>query len=136
MHTIETLAREYREALSARKEDDPLLLEQIVTLEENQIDYLDAILSRNQLSTSSTRTAQYLKNLLYRILNRLNELLKNPSYVPSFRSPRTPCRTLKAALEQSQIDIFVLYDKLSLSYDELAYLLSLENRKTALFGFL
>ena len=136
MQNLEALAREYREALSVRGEDDAQIIEQIIVLEENQLDYVDAILARAQLPQTSARVANYAKNLLYRILNKLNVLLKNPSYVPSFRNPQQPCRALRSTLIQSQINIFVLYDKLSLSYADLAELLSLENRKSAVINFL
>lgn len=136
METIERLAREYREALSSSNDDPAVYLDQIVLIEENQLDFIDAILARNQLSPTLSRTLNYVKNIVFRILNKLNALLKNPSYVPSFRSPQTPCRALKSTLLNSQISLFALYDKLPLPFSDLAELLSLENRKTALLGVL
>lgn len=133
MQNIEQLAREYRNALESTAPDGSAVIEQIIILEENQLDYLNGLIPR--LPQNTRRTANYLKNVIYRSLSKLNALIKNTSYVPSFRNVNVPCQSLKSALLSTQISIFVLLDKLPLPYADIAEILSLENRKLGLLSF-
>ena len=133
-NNIEKLAREYREALQTFSTDGAATIEQIITLEENQSDYLGALALR--VSAPARRNVNYLKNLVYRILQKLNALLKNDSYVPAFRNANIPCSALIPSILNTQTSIFVLYDKLSVPYADLAEILALENRKAALLALL
>ena len=108
--------------------------EQIVALEENQSEYLSALYLR--APASARRTVSYLKNLVFRILQKLNALIKNNAYVPAFRNANIPCSALVGAILNTQISIFVLYDRLDIPYADLSEILSLENRKAALLALL
>ncbi len=134
MQNLEQLAREYRNALENSAQDGSSVIEQIIILEENQLDYLNGLIPR--LPASSRRTANYFKNIVFRSLSKLNALIKNTSYVPSFRNVNVPCQSLKNALLSTQISIFVLLDKLPLPYADIAEILSLENRKLALLSLI
>ena len=134
MNHEERLAREYREALE--RADGETDVERIVALEENQLDAVNALLARAPLSGTERRTLSYVKNVTYRILQKLNALVKNEAYVPSFRTVTTPCSSLLSSLVNTQIGIYVLYDAGTLPYASLSEILSLENRKTALLGTL
>ena len=131
---MEKMAREYREALAAFSVDGAATVEQIVVLEENQSEYLSALFLRSP--ASSRRVVSYLKNLAFRILQKLNALVKNNAYVPAFRNANIPCSALVGALLNTQISIFALYDKLDIPYSDLAEILELENRKAALLALL
>ena len=130
----EKMAREYREALATLPVNGTDTLERIVALEENQSEYLNALSLR--VPAPARRNVNYLKNLVFRILQKLNILMKNDAYVPAFRNANVPCQALVSALLNTQINIFVLYDQLDLPYVELAEILSLENRKAALLALL
>lgn len=129
---IEKMAREYREALRTVSTDDGSVVERIITLEENQLDYLNALSLR--VSPTARRNVNYLKSVVYRILQRLNALLKNDGYVPSFRNTNVPCSALVPVLLNTQTSIFSLYDELSYPYETVAELLSYENRKAAILA--
>ena len=88
MQNLEQLAREYRNALENSAQDGSSVIEQIIILEENQLDYLNGLIPR--LPASSRRTANYFKNIVFRSLSKLNALIKNTSYVPSFRNVNVP----------------------------------------------
>ena len=130
---IEKMAREYREVM-ATEGDNTATVERIVALEENQSEYLAALALR--VPSSARRNVNYLKNLVFRILQKLNALLKNDAYVPAFRNNNMPCQALVGSILGTQTNIFVLYDKLDLPYADLAEILALENRKAALLALL
>ena len=127
MDKIEQLAREYKHALEASSSDDTSVVEQIIVLEENQLDYLNALLQR--VPPQARRTVNYLKNIVFRSLQKLNSILRNDSYVPSFRNVNIPNSSLIGAILSTQISIFVLFDKINLPFNDIAEILSLENRK-------
>lgn len=131
---IEKMAREYRQALESSEASGVPSVEQIITLEENQLDCLNALLPR--VSLPARRTINYIKNIVFRLLQKLNLLLHNDAYVPSFRNVNIQGTYLVNALLNTQISIFALYDKLPLPYNDLAEILSLENRKTSFLSLL
>ena len=118
-NNLERLAREYRTALE-NSDDGAATIEQIVILEENQLDYLVGMLPRS--SCQQRRTLNYIKNVIYRSLAKLNALIQNTSYIPSFRNVNVPCQSLKSALP--------------LPYSDIAEILSYENRKLGLISVL
>ena len=130
---MEKLARDYREALSGKDASGDAVA-RIVQLEEAQLDYLNALLPR--LQGLPRRTVNYLKNVIFRVLQRLNALVGNPSYVPAFRSACVSSASALAGAKNLQISIFVLLDESGLSYEKTAEILALETRKTALLGTL
>ena len=132
-NNLERLAREYRTALE-NSDDGAATIEQIVILEENQLDYLVGMLPRS--SCQQRRTLNYIKNVIYRSLAKLNALIQNTSYIPSFRNVNVPGQSLKSAFTSTQISIFVLLDRLPLPYSDMAEILSYENRKLGLISVL
>ena len=130
---MEKLARDYREALSENRTDLDAV-QRIVRLEEAQLDYLNALLPR--LQGLPRRTVNYLKNVIFRVLQRLNELVGNPAYVPAFRSVCVSSASALANVKNLQISVFVLLDESGLGYEKTAEILALETRKTALLGTL
>ena len=132
-NNLERLAREYRTDLE-NSDDGAATIEQIVILEENQLDYLVGMLPRS--SCQQRRTLNYIKNVIYRSLAKLNALIQNTSYIPSFRNVNVPCQSLKSAFTSTQISIFVLLDRLPLPYSDIAEILSYENRKLGLISVL
>ena len=126
MENLERMAREYREILENSSTDSTLVLEQIIIIEENQLELLTCI---QKASTPALKTVNYIKNLIFRSLNKLNVLLGRTSYVPRFRSGTITCESIPISLLGAQIDIFVLLDELNLAFIDIAEILSLENRK-------
>lgn len=126
MENLERMAREYREILEHTSPDSTLSIEQIIIIEENQLELLGCI---QKASPPALKVVNYIKNLIFRILNKLSNLLGEPSYVPRFKSGSVYCNSIPNALLGSQIDIFVLLDGLNLSFVDIAEILSLENRK-------
>ena len=125
---MERMAREYKQAI-ALSADDNTTIEQMILLEENQLDMLSELSSLR--SNATVRTVGYLKNLVFRSLSILNNLIGNPSYVPSVRN--APCvlsapRAILSLYDQ-QLSVLLLSDKLS---DLPASFLSYENRKLSL----
>jgi hypothetical protein len=133
---FEQMAREYKNALATvpTVTDSDTYLEQIITISEGQFDALDDINTNSQLCK---RMINYLKNLTYQTLIIVQKLLDGTNYVPQFRNiSRNSSSTAKSRLINSQIDIFILLDKLATTRTDLAELISLENRKMAILSSL
>lgn len=125
---IQNLAREYERVLQTGGGD---VLERLIILEENQIDYFDCLLR----TTRNARIVNYLKNLAFRALAILSTKNGQSAYIPSVRSPESCANSLSRALN-TQVDIFILLDKYDAPFADKAELISLENRKAALIAAL
>lgn len=125
---MEQMAREYKRAI-ALTADDNTTVEQIVLLEENQLELLNDLSSLR--SNATVRTVGYLKNLIFRSLGILNELLGNSSYIPSLRNDPCPYSAPRAILNlyDQQLSILILSDKLP---DLPPAFIAYENRKMSL----
>ncbi|NLL55998.1 MAG: hypothetical protein GX242_02160 [Clostridiales bacterium] len=132
---FEQMAREYRDALAnmPMSVDSSNYLEQIITLNENQLDCIFELrrCARTQLAC---KLANYLKNLIFRSLAIATRLLNGDTYLPSFRNPHRFCSNALARLINAQIDIFVVLDRLSPLRNDLNELIHIENRKMAILA--
>ncbi len=134
---MELLAKEYNKVLSEYKtssSDDSNILERVMLLLESQIEIIE-IISRcfcNRIS----KTLSYIKNLTYRSIVKVNEMLGSSAYIPTFRSSQVNANGSINRLLEIQIDIFTLLDKLQNEYLIRAELLQWENRKTAFLSSL
>lgn len=131
---MEELAKAYRANLAATEPTDrSTTIEAMINLSEAQLDVL------NQTICSSARqnkNINYLKNITYRSIVLLNSLISAESYVPPFRNyGRNSNPNYVSRLNELQIDIFVLADKLTYAQD-LAQILNLENRKMSIIAIL
>ncbi len=129
---IQNMTREYERALSSVNPSQSEVIERLIILEENQLDYFDC-LSR---SSRNGRTVNYLKNLNFRILNILAVKNGQPSYIPSVRTPEPCCSSPLSRAMNAQLDIFILLDRLDTPFADRAELISLENRKASLLAML
>lgn len=127
---IQKLTKEYEQALTTADENGDLY-ERLIVLEENQLDAFDCLIRTNRYG----RTVTYLKNLSFRILNILSVKNGQTSYLPSVRTP-SACGNALARATATQLDIFVLADKIDLPFQDKAEFLSLENRKLAVLNTL
>lgn len=133
MDNIERMAREYRAAMENSSTENSSIIEQIMIIERNQLDILNSI---QRVNSITMKTVNYLKSLTYRALTKLNALIGNGSYIPAFRNGSTVCCCVKIGLLGYQIDIFVLLDKLNISFSDIEEILTIENRKSSLISYL
>ncbi len=127
---IQKLTKEYEQALTTADENGDLY-ERLIVLEENQLDAFDCMLRTSRCG----RTVTYLKNLSFRILNILSVKNGQNAYLPSVRTP-SACGNALSRATATQLDIFVLADKINLPFSDKAEFLSLENRKLAVLNTL
>ncbi len=125
---IKKMTAEYANALSSLPVDT---WERIIVLEETQLDLIDCLLR----SPRNGRTLNYLKSIIFRLLNILSSRNGATSYIPSVRTP-TPCNNPTVRLLNAQLDIYILLDRLDIPYAEKAEILSYENRKQAILSSL
>lgn len=135
---FEQMAREYRDVLAQAPIapaaiDSSNYLEQIITLNENQLDWVYE-LRRCARTPLACKMANYLKNLICRSLAVATRLLNGSTYLPAFRNPCRFCGNPLARLVSTQIDIFVVLDRLSLLRNDLNELINIENRKMAILA--
>jgi hypothetical protein len=129
--TIEKMAREYNQVLSSYEISDSAsnIIEKIISLSEDQLDIINLMLCQ-QLSRYCAKILYYLKTLITSAIIALNRLLNRGEYIPPFRTPPHNQRYISAyaRLVETQLDIFVLLDKLTQLRNDLTDILILENR--------
>lgn len=135
---MEMLAKEYNKVLSeyvnTTSTDDNSILERVMILLEDQAEIIEI---NSRCGTNRiNRTLAYIKNLTYRSIVKVNQMLNNSAYIPSFHTNQGNVNSMVNRLLELQIDIFVLLDKLQGDYAFRAELLQWENRKTAFLASL
>jgi|GEM_PF-1688672 len=136
---MEMLAKEYNKVLSdytmGNTTDDNSILERIMLLLEDQVELME--INTRCFSFRVVKTWAYIKSLTYRSIVKINQMLNNSAYIPSFGNGQlNNMSTLVNRLLEIQIDIYTLLDKLKGGYESRAELLQFENRKTAFLASL
>ena len=136
---MEMLAKEYNKVLSDynanNMTDDNSILERVMLLLEDQVELTE--INMRCFSPRVVKTWAYIKNLTYRSIVKVNQMLNNSAYIPSFRNGQLDnMNFLVSRLLDIEIDIFTLLDKLKEDYTSRAELLQFENRKTAFLSSL
>lgn len=135
---MEMLAKEYNKVLSEyvnnATTDDKSILERVMILLEDQAEIIE--INSRSCSNRINKTLSYIKNLTYRSIVKVNQMLGNSAYIPSFHTNQGSVNAMVGRLLEIQIDIFVLLDKLQSEYTTRAELLQWENRKTAFLASL
>lgn len=128
--TMEKMAKEYAHTLASSDGADLTTLERLIILEEEQLDVLSDPTLRGNARIN--KTVAYLKNLTFRTLTLLSKAKGEETYIPSVRTVRCPNNNPVSRLLNTQIDVFILMDKLDAR--DKTELLILENRKCALLS--
>lgn len=134
---MEMLAKEYNKVLNEYNNsnaDDSSLLERVMILLETQIEIIE--INSRCCCNRINKTLSYIKNLTYRSIVKVNEMLSSSAYIPTFRNSLVNVNGSISRLLEIQIDIFILLDKLQAEYLSRAELLQWENRKTAFLSSL
>ena len=128
---MERMAREYRATLGAAANSSAA--RDAAYLVERQIEWIDAARMRQG---QATRTLSYLKALKNKTLAALRALIREQS-VPDFKAGG--CRVqgnLYRKLVESQIELFVLLDRMGAEGTDVAELLDTETRALGILGVL
>ncbi len=136
---MEMLAKEYNKVLAdynlSNVSDDNSILERVMLLLEDQVELME--INTRCFSPRVVKTWAYIKSLAYRSIVKINQMLNNSAYIPSFRNGQmNNMVTLVSRLLETEIDILTLLDKLKGDFSVRAELLLFENRKTALLASL
>lgn len=130
---MELLAKEYNKVLSEYTNnavsDEKSILERVMILLEEQAEIIE--INSRCGSSRINKTLAYIKNLTYRSIVKVNQMLENSAYIPSFQAKQNNVGSVINRLIEIQINIFILLDKLQGEYASRAELLQWENRKTA-----